>query len=86
MLRTRQEWFDFAIERGTSGDMVFDILADWKKERKRIKQELLAIIRTSLLSNLTKEMSEPELSLFKLDEIAKFVQRTYTESAEENNE
>jgi hypothetical protein len=30
MLRSRQEWYDYCIERGTSGDMVFDILKDWK--------------------------------------------------------
>lgn len=25
----RQEWYDHCIERGTRGDMVFDILRDW---------------------------------------------------------
>lgn len=34
MLRTRDQWFEYAIERGTSGDMVFDILKDWKEERE----------------------------------------------------
>jgi hypothetical protein len=31
MIRTLQEWFDWSFERGTSGEMVFDILADWKE-------------------------------------------------------
>ena len=34
MLRTRDEWYEYAIERGTSGDMVFDILKDWGEERE----------------------------------------------------
>ncbi len=33
MLRTMDQWYEHAIERGTSGDMVFDILKDWKEER-----------------------------------------------------
>ncbi len=30
---TQEEWWKIAIEKGTSGDMVTDILDDWKKER-----------------------------------------------------
>ena len=30
-MRTRKEWYDFCIKRGTSGDQVFDILRDWKE-------------------------------------------------------
>ena len=29
--RTRKEWYDFCIERGTSWEQVFDILRDWKE-------------------------------------------------------
>ncbi len=32
MLRTIEEWKTFARERGTTGEMVFDILADWEEE------------------------------------------------------
>lgn len=32
MLRTQEEWYKFALERGTDGSMVFDILKDWKEE------------------------------------------------------
>ena len=37
-----KEWYERA-ERGTSGDMVFDILRDWKKEREQLaaKPEML---------------------------------------------
>ena len=34
MLRTREEWYKVAIERGTDGSMVFDILKDWKEEEE----------------------------------------------------
>ena len=39
MLRNADEWFEFAQKKGTSGDMVFDILKDWKTEKENIKQE-----------------------------------------------
>lgn len=32
MIRTLGEWKDFCHKRGTSGDMVFDILNDWEAE------------------------------------------------------
>lgn len=35
MLRSREEWFKVSIERGTSGDMVLDILTDWKLDKKK---------------------------------------------------
>ena len=34
MLRTRKEWYDYCIKRGTSGDQVFDILSDWQEEEQ----------------------------------------------------
>ncbi len=48
MLRTRDQWFEYAIERGTSGDMVFDILKDWKEEREakeRIIREFMEKVK-----------------------------------------
>lgn len=40
MLRTFDEWYEFAFERGTDGSMVFDILKDWK-EREQETADLL---------------------------------------------
>lgn len=34
---TYEEWIERAT-RGTSGDMVWDILSDWGKSNKRIKE------------------------------------------------
>jgi len=34
MIMSRDEWFTKSIERGTSGDMVIDILIDWDIERR----------------------------------------------------
>jgi len=31
MIRNVEEWWKFCMEKGTSGDMVFDILSDWKE-------------------------------------------------------
>ena len=31
MLRSLKEWKEFVIEKGSSGDMVFDILKDWEE-------------------------------------------------------
>lgn len=42
-----QEWYDAAL-RGTRGDMVFDILKDWKEERARFISALKAIQEVSL--------------------------------------
>ena len=33
MARTCQEWYDWCMKRGTSGDQVFDILQDWRSEK-----------------------------------------------------
>lgn len=42
-----EEWWEKSITRGTSGDMVMDILSDWKEERtdllikiKELEEEL----------------------------------------------
>jgi hypothetical protein len=34
MLRDRKQWSDYCISKGTSGDMVFDILADWEESEE----------------------------------------------------
>jgi hypothetical protein len=36
---TLEEWYKQA-ERGTSGDMVYDILRDWKNDRDQLAQEM----------------------------------------------
>ena len=33
MILQWEEWWEKSITRGTSGDMVLDILSDWKQER-----------------------------------------------------
>ena len=51
MLRTMDQWYEHAIERGTSGEMVFDILADWKEEREskeRIIRKFKEIVKVIL--------------------------------------
>lgn len=52
MLRTRDQWFEYAIERGTSGDMVFDILKDWKEESANREET----IDTKKLAHLSLEV------------------------------
>jgi hypothetical protein len=46
-MQTWKEWYDQSINRGTSGDMVFGILNDWKNtdaqkdaEIERMKEQL----------------------------------------------
>ena len=34
MIMSQKEWWRRSVERGTSGDMVMDILGDWKRERE----------------------------------------------------
>jgi hypothetical protein len=31
MIRTREEWEEWCFKKGTSGDMVYAILSDWKE-------------------------------------------------------
>ncbi len=38
MLRSLSEWKTFALEKGTSGEMVFDILKDWEEQLDIIQQ------------------------------------------------
>ncbi len=40
MIRTRDEWYEFCMNRGTSGDQVFDILQDWKEEKQTLLKEI----------------------------------------------
>jgi hypothetical protein len=47
MIMKWEEWWEKSITRGTSGDMVMDILSDWKEERtdllikiKELEEEL----------------------------------------------
>jgi hypothetical protein len=40
MTNTQREWFDRAIEIGTSGDQVFDILADWRTQNWELANQL----------------------------------------------
>lgn len=35
MIRTRKEWLDWGITHGTNGEMVFDILKDWKEQEEK---------------------------------------------------
>ena len=37
--RTLKEWKKFCHERGTSGDMVFDILSDWEEDLQQKKSK-----------------------------------------------
>ena len=53
MLRTVDEWYKVAIERGTDGSMVFDILKDWKEEKNNV----------ILCPECYKDISEEEFSV-----------------------
>jgi hypothetical protein len=41
---TRQEWSDHAMNTGTSGDMVMDILRDWKKDEAKLARAEKVIV------------------------------------------
>jgi len=41
-----EEWFERA-RRGTSGDMVFDILSDWKLDRDELLKQIKNLISKS---------------------------------------
>lgn len=34
MIRTNDEWFEWCMKKGTSGDMVFSIINDWAIDRE----------------------------------------------------
>lgn len=38
MIRTNEEWYEYAMKRGTSGDMVFDILNDWQEDHDKLQK------------------------------------------------
>ena len=40
MMMKWEEWWEKSITRGTSGDMVMDILLDWKEERNNFLKEI----------------------------------------------
>ena len=59
MIMTREEWWKKAIEKGTSGDMVTDILGDWEEERRKFLFDV---------STLEEKMKELEEELYKMRE------------------
>ena len=65
---TRKEWYKKAIKRGTSGDMVFDILSDWKRNEIWL-QTRMAMISSGMLSAFKKLVDEAErVVLAEMDE------------------
>lgn len=48
MLRTRQEWEELAFEEGTSGEMVIQILKDWKETEQSNGLLLCAVCENQL--------------------------------------
>jgi len=36
MTRTRDQWVEWISERGTRGELVYDILRDWKEEQEQM--------------------------------------------------
>ena len=36
MIRTKEEWYKWCMERGTFGDQVFHILNDWEEDVESI--------------------------------------------------
>ena len=36
MFLTYDQWYDRCFKRGTSGEMCFDMLKDWKEERTKL--------------------------------------------------
>ena len=46
MIRTRESWWGFTMDRGTDGSQVHLILADWKEERAELAKTLTDIHTT----------------------------------------
>ena len=44
MILTYEQWYDRCFKRGTSGEMCFDMLEDWREERAK----LLDVINNAL--------------------------------------
>lgn len=64
MLRTLAEWKDFCHARGTSGDMVSDILTDWQTEESGRP-----------IDDLSQELSARERELSELNQFLGIVAR-----------
>jgi len=43
MIRTREEWLEYCMSRGTSGDQVFNILADWAEYERSVMLHITGI-------------------------------------------
>jgi hypothetical protein len=56
MPRTREDWYKQALEQGTSGDMVFDILKDWKEREKENKNSTRLLL--SYIGELIKKLEK----------------------------
>jgi len=75
MIRTQKEWLDWCLERGTSGDMVYDILKDWNEEVRELKRLLgeYSVLRGSLFTKdaLCEQIEEQDTKIKRLEERVK---------------
>ena len=68
MIMQLEEWWEKSITRGTSGDMVMDILSDWEQERnglltriKRLVEGIEGILNQKDLISFTIQKQLEEL-------------------------
>ena len=59
---TQKEWFDRCTTRGSTGDMIFDVIADWKQSQKDYEDYfchcLIATIEIKMLERVLKYYNE----------------------------
>ena len=66
MKKTLKEWKEYVSKRGTSGDMVYDILSDWEEQNKKLVEGLRNIfvrglnVSEKLTDNIINEIIEYE--------------------------
>jgi len=66
----QKEWYDYCIKEGSSGDMVFDILKDWKEDRLILLRdwEMGRIILVRQIKSLTGKIADAEKEISSLQD------------------
>jgi len=70
MLRNVEQWYKCAMERGTSGDMVFDILKDWR-ENLQLLSDKPYITQDELTRKITRALTKSGVSEHEFNIISK---------------
>lgn len=69
----QKDWFKWCGKEGTSGDQVFDILEDWRKDREQLLHDW-EVGRNILTSRIKELVEEKEKLMIEMEELKETIE------------